>query len=265
MKRTVVLFVTMVLCISFAFSQNLENRKGERFLPEGGDWALSIDATPFLNYMGNMFSQAGNTAPDFNYLSNNQAIIGKLFKDDATAYRAGIRLGFGTNKVTTPVPSNTSPDQYVDDVVTTSANNIAISAGLEMRRGKTRLQGYYGAECGIGLSGGKIKNSYGNSMTEWSDPRVLEDKQGSKFQFGIRGFIGAEYFLVPKICLGGEFGWGLGLNVEGQGETETEYYDGSNVVTKKVKTAKSSSFGFDTDNLSSVFGNVASVRITFHF
>ncbi|MEJ0030541.1 MAG: hypothetical protein WDO15_09285 [Bacteroidota bacterium] len=44
--------------------------------------------------------------------------------------------------------------------------------------------------------------------------RVTEDKQGMNFLVGARGFIGVEYFIIPKISLGGEFGYMVGWQTQ---------------------------------------------------
>ena len=269
MKKTTLLF-TLAFGISSAFAQDLTSKKGEPMLPETGDWAIGIGAGPFLNYAGNFIGGNGlNTAPTFNFLSTNQTILGKYFKDEKTAYRAGIRLGFGSTKTATKVPvvPATTPVAFVDDVVKVGGTNIGITAGMEWRKGKTRLQGFYGAEVGISLGSGKTTNIYGNAITVLGagTTRVTEVKAGSTFNLGVRGFIGAEYFLFPKIAIGGEFGWGLALTTSGEGETTTESYDGTAVTTTVTKTGKSSSFGVDTDNINSVFGPAATIRLSLHF
>jgi hypothetical protein len=68
-------FLVMMSVLSIAvFSQNLVSIKGEPFLPGKKDWSIGIDATPFLNYAGNMFSSAGNRAPRFNDYGLNQTM-----------------------------------------------------------------------------------------------------------------------------------------------------------------------------------------------
>jgi hypothetical protein len=270
MKKLVIL-VSAIVLTSSSFAQNLKSKKGENYLPETGDWALGIDATPFLSYAGNLLNgNTSNTAPGMNFLTTNQTIVGKLFKDAKTAYRGSLRIGFGSTKSSTFVPGGTDPSQTFENSVKLSGNNIYLSGGLEFRRGNTRLQGYYGGELGFGIGGMKTTNTYGESLSETNPgmgSRLLEDKSGSMFTLGLRGFVGAEYFIIPKLSIGGEFGWGLGLTSVGEGTTKSEYWDMTNkkVATTETKTGKSSTFGIDTDNKNSVFGPAGSLRITFHF
>lgn len=279
MKKSVLLLAA-TFAVSTTFAQDLTSKKGEAYLPEAGDWAISFDAVPFLNYAGSFFSNAGATAPSGNYVAGLPwHIRGKMFKDETTAYRAGLRLGFGSDKATAMVgqfnataPTFPAAPNMVEDVHSMGATNIVLSGGLEMRRGKTRLQGYYGGELFIALSGNSNKYTYGNAMDAaagigtnttnfafitggnniTTDPyygfgaRVTEDKNSS-FGFGLRGFIGAEYFIFPKISIGVEYGWGLALG----SSKFTRSVETSNGTTVAVITdenaTKFNSFGFDTD------------------
>jgi hypothetical protein len=288
MKKQITTVATAIaLGLFTANAQDLTSKKGEPILPEEGDWGIGVDATPFLNYAGNFFGKtASNSAPTWDFLSGNQTIVGKYFKDATTAYRAAIRLGFGSSKNSNYVndDTNTSPDpKFVQDTKSTSFNGIGLSAGLEMRKGKTRLQGYYGGEVGLFIGGMKDKFTYGNAFsstnmtptsTDWTTmtsgaavSRTTEHKYGSMFQFGLRGFIGAEYFVLPKMSIGGEFGWGLGFSSVGEGQITTETWDMANnaVKTTTTKTGKQSSFAFDTDNVNSIFGATGSLRLNLYF
>jgi len=116
------------------------------------------------------------------------------------------------------------------------------------------------------LGSSKTVNEYGNDLSV-DNPifRVAETKVGSTFGLGLRGFIGAEYFILPKISIGAEFGWGLAYFRTGEGEATIDSWDGTAVVSTTANTGKSSSFGLDTDNLNSVFGPAGTIRLGLHF
>lgn len=258
------LVVAGLACSVALYSQEITSKKGEIYLPEGGDWAIGFDATPFLDYAGNAFNGAiSNNAPTADFVNNNMAIYGKMFRDASTAYRAMIRIGFGSTTQDSIV-QDLSPSAGATDVVTnsykTNSMNVTLGAGLEKRRGNTRLQGYYGGEALITLGSFKETWEYGNLIQdEGLFARTTEDKQGSTFGFTVRGFIGAEYFLFPKISIAGEYGWGVGLASTGEGEVTTETYDGTNTSNVVTKTGGNSAFGLDTDNTG------GSLRLLFHF
>lgn len=298
MKKSIAL-VALAFGVTSAFAQDLTSKKGEPILPEAGDYAIGIDATPFLNYMGNFFGKtSANTAPTWNFLNTNQTITGKMFKDANTAYRASLRIGLQSNTqkaqiadaTVTTAPVYPALPTYKEDKFKKSATNVGLAVGLEKRRGKTRLQGFYGAEAGLGISMGSEKYTYGNTLAPTGTPavtvanstnfgtnittdtygnaaRVTKMKSGLGFQFGVRAFIGAEYFILPKISLGGEFGWGLGFGITGKSKTTTESIGGTTptVGTQEVVGNKSSGLILDTDNKNSLFGPSASLRLNFHF
>ncbi len=287
MKKSV-LALALAFGVTTAFAQDLTSKKGEPILPEAGDWGIGIDANPFLNYVGNMFGKtANNVAPTWDFLTTNQTISGRYFADEKTVYRGAVRLGFGSSKAANIVvddASTATPQATKEDTKTTGTHGIGLSGGIEMRKGKTRLQGYYGGEVGIYLGGTKDTYTYGNAFstsnttptsTSWSGltptgsggvgSRTTAMAQGSTFTFGLRGFIGAEYFVMPKMSIGGEFGWGLGFTSVGEGSSTTEAWNGTGTTSTTNKTGKGSSFGLDTDNMNSVFGSAGKLRFNMYF
>lgn len=291
MKKSI-LAVAVVLGATATFAQDLTSKKGETYLPEAGDWAIGVDATPFLNYFGNLIGggQNANNAPTWNYLTNNQTITGKYFVEDDMAYRASLRIGFGSNKsaamvgddAITVAPVYPALPNLVEDSYKSGGTNIGLAVGMEKRRGFGRLQGFYGAELGFNISSTKDAYTYGNAMTitgattndfgsnlttdtYGNAARINEEKSGTSFGLGLRGFIGAEYFVLPRLAIGGEFGWGLVFQSNGASMTTLESTDGVSVASQEIEGAKSSSFGVDTDANNSVFGPAGSLRMTFHF
>jgi hypothetical protein len=314
MKKTILL-VALTCGISGAFAQDLTSKKGEPILPEAGDWAISMSADPIFTYLGNAFNGSQfHPGPNTNFLGN-QTIIGKKFIDEKNAYRVIVRLGFNavTDKNLVIDDAQTGqvisfPDQQgrVEDKRSTKNTHIALGLGKEMRRGKTRLQGYYGADALIWLSSMSTKYTYGNIMSDANvasttggattttptttdftklDPdgtfkegpvavRPIKQKSGLTFGIGVRGFIGAEYFILPKISVGAEYGWGLGFQLSTKGKVTTEEQGGSPNAVAEIErqTSGSSRFGFDTDiNQGNIFGfgsaasGTATLKVTFHF
>lgn len=296
MKKTLLL-VVLAACTYVATAQNT-SKNGHQITPETDDWGLAIDIDPILSYIGNMFNgTTDNSAPTWNYVNNSpipMTITGFMMKDENTAYRGKVRLGFGSNKRTNFVDNDNDtinvPTSKVEDEQKISANNILLSAGIQKMRGKHRVKGLYGAEALIGFTSGKTTYDYGNAMTiinqsptstvesswELSEPysssassRTTEDKSGTGFYIGVRGFIGAEYFFAPKLSIAGEFGWGIGFFSEGEGEISTQFVDNSGLtpVVREVteKSGKSSSFTVDTDSGNPWSSPSGSLRMTFYF
>lgn len=289
MKKSI-LAVAVILGTSAAFAQDLTSKKGENYLPEAGDWAIGIDATPLLGYIQGVFgSNGGSSAGSWSFLNGNNVITGKYFVADDMAYRGGINIGFTSvtsKSYTAALDANGAVDPdaaLVVDEMKTTGSNIMLTGGLEWRKGSTRLQGYYGGELGLGFGGGtKTDYTYANAYT-WNgttgtstqthavdgsvDVNNVTQKGG--VMFGLRGFIGAEYFVLPKLAVGGEFGWGLGLQTFGTGTTTTTRIEPTaGQTTEQIETqtvAGGSAFGLGTDNSNPFFGPSGSLQITFYF
>ena len=56
-------------------------------------------------------------------------------------------------------------------------------------------------------------------------------KDPSSFGVILRAFIGAEYFIAPKISITAEYGWGFGFTSTSGSTTITETYDWDNMTT----------------------------------
>ncbi|MDP4266242.1 MAG: hypothetical protein Q8880_02255 [Bacteroidota bacterium] len=271
--RKSILILALAFGTTFAFAQDLTSKKGEQFLPKAKDWAISIDGKPFLT----LLSVGPN--PTANFLTQDQTIAFKYFKDDQTAFRAKLRIGFSSlsEKALVPDATSTDPTKTVEDKKTTSGMNIVLGGGIEKRKGSTRLQGIYGAEALISMVSGSRTYDYGNALTKDNTSNapqfgqsqgVTKETDGFKFGFGARAFIGAEYFVLPKMSIGVEYGWGLMFSSQSNDKTETQYWGvpqgaaagtASSVQTQTTEKGGKSSFGLDTD-LSN-----AAIFLTLHF
>ena len=176
--KKIVLSIALVLGIIGAYAQEtsggMTSKKGEAYLPQSGDWALGIEASPFLDYAGNFFGKTGaNVSPSW-MEANAMALTAKMFKDDKTAYRAVIGLNMGSNHWSNYVyddqPGVATPDvnKRVEDTKKVSTSSITLGGGMEMRKGSTRLQGYYGGMAMITLGGGS--KTPGDEFGVFSNP-----------------------------------------------------------------------------------------------
>jgi hypothetical protein len=269
------------ILLSIAAAAQPVSKKGEPFLPEAGDWAVGIDAVPFLDYFGNFFNQNGNSAPTAEFTNSNFAITGKYFKSADLAYRASARFGIlaDNQKAFVPEFSTTPTNTTVEDKYSRNFNNLYVSLGLEKRKGNTRIQGFYGAEAGIGFGTEKHTFEYGNGITPQNtspvrsefvlefqnDPTEItnvdelgaymtEYKKGTTFRLGARAFVGAEIFLFPKWSLGFEYGFGMGYSYTGNSTIIAEQWTvpvgGSTeqFVTTVTDQGGTSAFRIDNDN-----------------
>jgi hypothetical protein len=269
-------------------------------------------ATPFAG-SSNMVQYTQN--------SNNQ-IMGKYYLEDKAAIR--VRFGFNTLSGSMTNQVQDSKAMYdasfgtiddinkasllrVDDKLTFVKNNWLLSVGYEKRRGYRRLQGFYGLELGIGSNNSSQKVSYGNAFsdvysvqytsnfnsfaTTSQNPtangrvvRNLETKSRGGMRYGVRGFIGIEYFFFPKISIAAEYGWGYAITTRHGATSKQEVYNngqnGPEVITETVDTdSREVLKGFSVDNNNgsifsmnntlggntSLSGGAGALTLLFHF
>jgi hypothetical protein len=280
MKKTTVILAASIIGVS-AFAQDLTSKKGELFLPEEKEIGLSVEATPFLNYLGNFFGkQNNNSAPQFNFLNGRQSIALKYFLTAKSAVRASVRIGTRSSNsdaiFTQNDPNNPSIKNEYTDKRKISGNDVIIGVGYEMRRGKTRLQGYYGGDFYVGTGKSTTTYTYALALSNLNtshqnkfnpaDDDILDKTGGREFTVGLRGFVGAEYFIIPKLSIGGEFGWGLARTSQAKGIATTETLDVNNKpFQEKINTGGSTFFGLDTDQQNTLgLGNIG-LKLTMHF
>ena len=254
MKTKIFFIISFILCINIIYAQDkspLTSKSGKLILPQPGDIAVGINASPFLTYFGNFFNfNANNTSPSLQFLDAN-TIYGKYFLTSNRALRVRVELtstNYSNKKYVTDdnalYNDPLSNAQVVDNHIQRSSN-IVLGAGYEYRRGRTRLQGFYGFE-GVLQFGNYVDfYEYGNPFTElFTNPtdynfggnqlinggRVLEQHNGRNFGIGAGAFVGIEYFIFPCISVGGQVSWNLMYNKTGKSKQIYEIWNGSEAV-----------------------------------
>jgi hypothetical protein len=251
MKRLLFIAGALLLSASVFAQQPIKNKNGVILTPEVGEFAINIDAIPFLKFGGSLFNDQ-NESPYANFGVNYPLTFTGLYvKKENLAYRGKVRLGFGVQKEDTLVGriGSTNPNETVSNETKLSTSNITIGAGIQKWRGKSRVQAFYGGEALFSIGTEKTSYTYGNPLSsENQTTRLKSEKPGNTFGFMLRGFIGLEYFFSPKVSLSAEFGWGPGILATGRGEVQTETWNGSGSELKISNTGKSSDFVLDNDN-----------------
>ncbi len=270
-----------VLLCNMAFSQGeneLKNKNGVEILPVKGEFSIGLDASPFLRYVGDIFgnTSSNNALSGNKFLSdyfNSNTIYGKYMLENNRAIRANFRLTDQkyTYKYNVFDDAQNSPDAFVEDRRIFEYSEFNIGVGYEFRRGKTRLQGIYGGELVFMRSQTKTHYEYGNefsasNMTPTSmydqngtfqggngasvAERIVSNVQSRVLGIGLRVFVGIEYFITPKICIGTEFGQALSYTANKDAKVISEYFDtaSAGVIENKTVTAGSRYFGLNTDN-----------------
>lgn len=256
----------------------------KNYLPEEGDFALGIDATPVFKYIGNMFN--GNLDNGYNTFGGSPSIptlnsptvsiLGKYMLTDEFAVRAnvGFLIGSVTNRGYAPddkaQANSLSEDKVVDELRTRSSGG-SLALGAEYRKGARRVQGIFGASALFAFQNVDKKYTWGNAITEinqipsanadmpgytdhgYGKYRPLKDyNNNAAFYAGIAAHIGVEYFISPKIALGGEVSLTLYKKF---GAKQYIISEGFNTTLNKVEertdlvSPGNSEFHFGTENL----------------
>lgn len=259
------------------------------YLPKAGDWAIGIDMQPVYQYIGNMFNGYGTdgTANTLNQFGGEDAlgiigdvsIMGKYMLDNTTAIRFNVGMEKDNiHNATYQIDDkalflNPLSEAKVTDVEHWNSAYYSIAAGIEFRKGKDRIQGYYGADLVLATGKERYKFDYGNAVTElnqsphrtnyngvglgvanpgyWSNVFITESFEKDVI-FGIAGKLGVEYFIAPKLSLGGEVSLLISKTISKVEYTKSEGYNPSTAQVEthtELVSPKDRAFHMGTDNM----------------
>ena len=249
--KTIVILLFLLLGLNPLQAQDsndepLTGKKGQIILPQKGDIGVGVNLVPFFYWMGNSFNaNANNTyASDDKFFSvfGNSVIIGKYMLTDKAALRLAWGINFGNTTKSEYVQDDASndPSVMVEDSYTLNWSRASLALGYEMRKGKRRLQGFWGVDLRISYNKENDHSySYGNGYSlsnlvptsyDWgtnlnSNKRTLSHTGSNVWGVGLRGFVGFEYYIAAKVCIGAEFGWGLMYQHTLAATVSEEYYN----------------------------------------
>ncbi len=296
------LFISILAVVTFganAQDVNFKSKRGENMLPEKGDWALGFSTDGIFEYLGNAFNgDTNNNAPTVGFSNTvdngfNGRFVGKYFTSDKSAYRVVFNLatvGTGSEFSSTSAdntvvltPGVPAPNVVITDIlkqdITNSSTEFSIGVGKEWRRGKTRLQGFYGADILLFFSSASATSD----RTEETQVNIITPAQaitdierterdvkfGSGFGVGAEAFIGAEYFLFPKIAIGAQYTYGARYISQREGKQTDVVTESTNdtlatpVFESTVETSVIKTPSTYTRGLTGV--GIVSINLTLHF
>ena len=290
--------IISILCLGLVALPKLRAQEEKNYLPEAGDFAISVSAMPIFSFIGNMFNGSTNNALNkFGgeaYLSDNTfGNINPLVSITAKyliSNKFGVRINAGwlyTNVTDNQfvqddaaLIQNPFSQQKVVDSRNTKNNGVSVMAGVEYRVGKKRVQGVFGGGLVYAAQVGSVSYSYGNAMTPdnqspstaytygntppgFTSARIKNTlNAGCRHYFGAVCFAGVEWFFTPKISFGGEVNIAAVYRWGGAVNTTVEGY---NTLTMQVEewtdltSPSSHGFSFGTGNIG---GNI---NLTFYF
>lgn len=226
-----------------------EEKTDNDFLPSSGDIAFGLDGTPVFNFLSIIFTDADKSIP-------TNTLYGRYFLDNSSAVRARIDIESGSDVTSHYVDDDAaqmedplSRDQVVDKRTTTSST-YGISLGYQMFLNNNRLRSFVGGDLGYHHSVTSREFEYGNEMSELNpnpttyfgpgDERTLEDFSGAENILSAGVFTGAEYYILPKMCVGTEVGVTYRANFSKQGYEVQETMVESQYVEEEIAASPSS-------------------------
>ena len=263
--------ITALLMLSVLPLGVLTAQDEKDYLPKAGDLAIGIDMQPVYSFFGNIANgDVGNGLWQFGgedpIRMGGISIMGKYMLDNTTA----LRVNVGINKDVIKEYSYSLDDEArflnplseakVQDLNKFNSADYSLAAGIEFRKGKNRIQGYLGADLVLGLEKQRYQFSYGNALSEvnqqpsrtaynntpggfpnapdianvpyWQQTYATESYLCTVIA-GVAGRVGVEYFIAPKLSLGGEVSLLVGKTFQRQSYTKAE---GVNKTTAQVET-----------------------------
>jgi len=269
------LFTTLVTGSVFAQEEEastsapMKNEKSggccgdKNFTPEAGDIGLGFDARPLFGFFtsGTSTSASPNTTN-----SVIPSIFLRYFLAEDMAVRVNVNMVQQNTIAEAQIWSGNEADAFerVTDTRSNSNGAFALGVGVEKRRGYKRVQGYMGADIQYERRSDRTFYTYGNAMTDadqtpishnWgqlTNTNALNDANGDPWTgaarrqvanygattaaWSLNGIIGAEYYIAPKVSIGGEFKLGYAYSkTKNDGEIQWQMRDGAGTIVENVK------------------------------
>lgn len=281
MKKILSIACALFIGVAASAQSNdqIQNKKEVDIMPVKGEFAVGIGVglNTLTGWIGNMFGYNAYNGINQTYVNNplfagsSASIFGKYMVSDNNALRMSLS-NFGSDTASsydTFDDRSNNPDSTVVDRTRFNSSITYVSAGWEFRRGKTRLRGIYGADAVLSWQNSHSHFTYGNdlgvsnltptqnaALPVWNATwgRTTQVRNGATFGIGARAFVGVEYFIAPKICIGTEFGWRAMFETSNGNQVDYERYDpfadGGNgaIVTHSETNLGSRTFSSGLDN-----------------
>jgi len=201
---------------------------------------LAAQAQDFKPAKGDVTTEFGLTGginnTNFNLNDGAGLLRFRYFHKNDVAFRLGFNVGSNneTNKV-----YGTGANEGKEGSSTVKNTQFLINLGVEKHfAGTERLSPYVGADILFGTASNKttFENATGPANAPvYADATNIDVKAPSTTSIGLRGVIGADYYIAKRLFLGVEAGLGFAYETEGKGETTTTI--GGTTTTVKTKSA----------------------------
>lgn len=153
----------------------------------------------------------------------------RYFVNNSLALRLGFGLSLDNQKENV---YGVGPDEGKSGFVKTSATSLLINLGVEKHfKGTGHLAPYVGADILFGISGQKITRENATDSGAYFDDLKSTVKGPGTFGLGLRGVIGADYYIARHVYLGAEAGLGFLYSMEGKTKITTTIGNATTTTT----------------------------------
>lgn len=268
------IFVSCLLATATMAQDVTGTAVSKKYIPEEGDFGISVGLNPILKYVGNAFNNSTDNnleslggEPFAKYqktfsdrgLMPDVSIMGKYMFTDEWGLRANIGLNLGAIydreyvQDDKAVALNGLSEDKVIDQSKTTRNGVSIMLGGEYRKGEKRVQGVFGMGLLFAMQNNRTTYSYGNEMTtvnqnpstssvgsvSGNKRTLMTNGEGADVYAGLTGSAGIEYFIAPKISLGAEVNLSAYYIFKSQRRSVTEEYNPiTEIIEEKTERTK---------------------------
>lgn len=216
--KKVLLFLGMAVCGVAAQAQD--------FKPTKGDVTTEFGLTGGIN----------NT--NFNLNDGAALLRFRYFNTESVAYRLGFNVSAVNDKTNA---YGTGANEGKKGTFTNKETNVLINLGIEKHfAGTERLSPYAGGDILFGT--GSRKTTADNTTAlgaAYADKTNVEVKGPGYVSAGVRGIVGADYYIAKRLYLGVEAGFGFLYEHEGKTKINSTIND---VNTKTESKSAGSSY-----------------------
>lgn len=203
--------------VSTGFAVHAQTKQELPFKPTQGDVTTEFGLTGGLN--------------STNYSLNDGAglLRFRYFAKERLAYRVGLRVA--TDNETQKVYGPNGEEGFRKE----KENQVQLNLGIEKHfAGTDHLSPYIGADLLFGIEKPKTETENFNPAGGGSyQPNVSSEIKGPGiFSLGLRGVIGADYYIAKHLYLGAEAG--LGIAYEMAGKTKATFRNGTTTTNTTI-------------------------------
>ena len=244
MKKIVLTAAVFALTLSTAFSQD--------FKPKEKEIAVGI-----------AFDSPFSSGKPFSLING---LSGRYFYKSDLAFRGGLNIASNSSSKSeyANIPDKTTKEPVYTKMQTKDNSNLNLDLFLGAEKhfsGTDRLDPYAGADLLIGFenSSSEITRAY---EPDKSEVKELSVKQNNT-SFGLRLVVGADYYVLPKIYIGTEFGLTYRYTSNGDQSTVDKIFDKDDKLIEKTTVKPGDEFGSASSILTDM--TTASFRLGFRF